>query len=157
MRPELLKACTNGRCAIVTTPCAKFIRRRCPLAVLSEWVPKTHDHELRAAERAADRAAGVDVAFDATGHGALPDLIELTGDPDNVITIADYSAPRYGVRVSGGQEGRSYQALGQAAQLFTDGTFSMPVAETLSNEEAPRAHWTSQDGHVRGKVLLTVS
>ena len=99
---------------------------------------------------------GVDVAFDATGHGALPDLIELTGDPENVVTIADYSAPQYGVRVSGAQDGRSYQALGQAAQLFADGNFSMPVAETLPLEEAARAHRTSQDGHVRGKLVLTL-
>jgi hypothetical protein len=35
-------------------------------------------------------ADGVDVALDAAGGGALPALIELAGEPDRVVTIADY-------------------------------------------------------------------
>ena len=33
---------------------------------------------------------GVDRALDAAGHGALPALVELTGSPEQVVTIADY-------------------------------------------------------------------
>jgi NADPH:quinone reductase-like Zn-dependent oxidoreductase len=99
---------------------------------------------------------GVDLALDTAGHGAVADLVELTGNPQDVVTIADFTAAQHGVRVSGGQEGRSYQALGQAAQLFQEGNFSMPVAQTLPLEQAAQAHRLSQEGHVRGKLVLTV-
>jgi NADPH:quinone reductase-like Zn-dependent oxidoreductase len=99
---------------------------------------------------------GVDVAFDTAGHGALADLVELTGNPEDVVTIADFTAAEHGVRLTYGQDGRTFQALGQAAQLFEDGRFSMPVAQTLPLAQAAQAHRLSQDGHVRGKLVLTV-
>jgi NADPH:quinone reductase-like Zn-dependent oxidoreductase len=101
---------------------------------------------------------GVDLALDTAGHGVLPDLIEITGSPDRVVTIADFSAPQYGVRVTTGAEGqeRSFQALGQVAALHEEGRFSMPVAETFPLEQAGRAQQISQDGHVRGKLVLLV-
>ena len=34
---------------------------------------------------------GAELAFDAVGFGALPALIEITGSPDKVVTIADYT------------------------------------------------------------------
>src|SRR5205085_445643 len=46
---------------------------------------------------------GVDVALDAAGGGALPALVELTGDPQRVVTIADYQgAQDTGAQFSGG-------------------------------------------------------
>jgi NADPH:quinone reductase-like Zn-dependent oxidoreductase len=99
---------------------------------------------------------GVDVAFDTAGHGALADLVELTGNPEDVVTIADFTAAEHGVRLTYGQDGRTFQELGQAAQLFEDGRFSMPVAQTLPLAQAAQAHRLSQDGHVRGKLVLTV-
>ncbi len=98
---------------------------------------------------------GVDLAFDAAGHGALPALIELTGSPDNVVTIADFTAPELGVRVSTGREGRSWEALGEAAELHARGEFTLPVARTFPFAEAAEAHRLSEDGHVRGKLVLT--
>jgi NADPH:quinone reductase-like Zn-dependent oxidoreductase len=99
---------------------------------------------------------GVDLALDTAGKGALPDLVELTGGPDNVVTIADFGARQYGVRISTGGEGRAYQVLGEVATLVEEGRFAMPVAETFPLERAAEAHRTSQDGHVRGKLVLTV-
>lgn len=40
----------------------------------------------------------VDAAFDAAGKGSLPALVELTGGPDRVVTIADHRAAEHGVR-----------------------------------------------------------
>jgi NADPH:quinone reductase-like Zn-dependent oxidoreductase len=98
---------------------------------------------------------GVDLALDTSGRGALPDLIEITGSPDNVVTIADFAAaPELGVRLTSGSEGRSWQALGQAAQLYEEGKLSPPVAHTFTFEQAPEAHRVSQEGHVRGKLVL---
>jgi NADPH:quinone reductase-like Zn-dependent oxidoreductase len=97
---------------------------------------------------------GVDRAFDAAGGGALPALIELTGSPDNVVTIADFTAPELGVRVTTGGDGRSWEALGQAAELHDRGRFTLPVAGIFRFSEAAAAHRLSEDGHVRGKLVL---
>ncbi|HEY5197000.1 MAG TPA: NADP-dependent oxidoreductase [Solirubrobacteraceae bacterium] len=96
----------------------------------------------------------VDLAFDAAGHGALPALIELTGSPDNVVTIADFTAPEHGVRITTGGDGRSWEALGQAAELHAQGRFTLPVAGIFRFSEAADAHRLSEDGHVRGKLVL---
>ena len=96
---------------------------------------------------------GVDLALDTAGRGALPELIEITGSPDNVVTIADFSAAEHGVRVSTGAE-RSWEALGQAAQLAEAGELTLPVERTFPFEQAPEAHRISEDGHVRGKLVL---
>jgi NADPH:quinone reductase-like Zn-dependent oxidoreductase len=97
---------------------------------------------------------GVDRAFDAAGGGALAALIELTGSPDNVVTIADFTAPEYGVRVTTGGDGRSWEALGQAAELHDAARFTMPVANIFAFSDAAEAHRVSEDGHVRGKLVL---
>jgi NADPH:quinone reductase-like Zn-dependent oxidoreductase len=98
---------------------------------------------------------GVDRALDTAGRGALPDLIELTGDAGNVVTIADFSAPKLGVRVSsGGGTERAYYALADAARYAQEGRFSLPVERTFSFAEAPEAHRVSEAGHVRGKLVL---
>ena len=100
---------------------------------------------------------GVDLALDIAGRGALPDLIEITGSPDNVITIADYTAAQHGVRFTGGGEGeRRFDALGTAATLYEQGKLSVPIAETFPLEQAARAHRISQDGHVQGKLVILV-
>jgi hypothetical protein len=98
---------------------------------------------------------GVDLALDAAGFGALPGLIELTGGPQNVVTIADFAAHSYGVRLSPGPEGRAFHALGQVAELLTDGRFTMPV-RTFPLAQAADAHAASQAGHGRGKLVLTL-
>ena len=65
---------------------------------------------------------GIDLAFDTAGRGVLPALVELTGDPQKVVTIASYDAADYGVQLTtGGGEARSWDALGRAAELFRAG------------------------------------
>ncbi|MDP9294537.1 MAG: NADP-dependent oxidoreductase [Actinomycetota bacterium] len=97
---------------------------------------------------------GVDRALDTAGKGALPDLIEITGSPDHVVTIADFTAAEHGVRITTGAGERAWEALGQAAQLHQAGKFTMPVAQTFPFEQAPEAHRLSEGGHVRGKLVL---
>ena len=101
---------------------------------------------------------GVDAALDAAGRGALPDLIEITGSPDRVVTIADPQAGQYGVRYTSGRSGeiRAWHALAEAAELWERGQLSMPVAQTFPLAEGPRAHRLSEEGHVRGKLVLLV-
>jgi NADPH:quinone reductase-like Zn-dependent oxidoreductase len=105
---------------------------------------------------AGTRPAGVDVALDVAGRGALPELIELTGSPERVLTSQNPQAQQYGVPYTGGGGQRSYEALDEAARLFTQGRFSLPVARTFPVADAPEAHLISEAGHVRGKLVLLV-
>jgi NADPH:quinone reductase-like Zn-dependent oxidoreductase len=99
--------------------------------------------------------AGVGVAFDTAGQGVLPDLVELTGDPQKVVTIASFDAAEYGVHLTTGGNDRSWDALELAARLFTEGRFMLPVAQTFPFSDAGAAHRLSEAGHVRGKLVLT--
>jgi NADPH:quinone reductase-like Zn-dependent oxidoreductase len=97
---------------------------------------------------------GVDLAFDTAGAGGVPDLIALTGDPARVATIADFGAAALGVKVTGGGDGRAVEALAEAAELIQAGRLQVPVQQIFTFTEAAEAHRVSQDGHVRGKLIL---
>jgi NADPH:quinone reductase-like Zn-dependent oxidoreductase len=98
---------------------------------------------------------GVDRALDAAGSGVLPDLIDLTGTPDHVITIADFpGAQEHGVRFSRGDTGRALHALTDIGPLIESGRFSLPVAQTFPLADIATAHRVSEDGHLRGKLVL---
>jgi NADPH:quinone reductase-like Zn-dependent oxidoreductase len=97
---------------------------------------------------------GVDLAFDTAGKGDIPQLIELTGDPAKVATIADFSAAQLGVKVTGGAEGRFTEALGEACELARQGRLQVSLAGTYPFSDAPEAHRASEAGHARGKLVL---
>jgi NADPH:quinone reductase-like Zn-dependent oxidoreductase len=101
---------------------------------------------------------GVDRALDAAGGGALSALVELTGDPQHVVTIADYQgAQATGAQFSGGMGStRAVHALRDIAPLIEAGSFSLPVAQTFALEEIGQAHRISESGHVRGKLVVVV-
>jgi NADPH:quinone reductase-like Zn-dependent oxidoreductase len=99
---------------------------------------------------------GVDVALDVAGSGVLPELIELAGR-EHVVTIADFAgAQEHGVRFSSGDAGRAVHALAEIGELIESGRFSLPVAQTFPLAEIAQAHRVSEDGHVRGKLVLVV-
>ena len=101
---------------------------------------------------------GVDRALDAAGGGALPALVELTGSPERVVTIADYpGAEATGVRfTSGGGDERATTALRDAAELVEAGRLTVPVAQTFPLQDIAEAQRISQSGHPRGKLVLIV-
>jgi NADPH:quinone reductase-like Zn-dependent oxidoreductase len=101
---------------------------------------------------------GVDRAIDDAGGGALPALVELTGAPEHVVTIADYQgAQETGVRMTGGANAkRAWYSLGEIGALIEAGRFTLPVAQTLPLEQIADAHRLSESGHVRGKLVLTL-
>lgn len=101
--------------------------------------------------------AGVDMALDVAGSGVLPDLIGLAGGPENVVTIADFAgAQQYGVTFSRGDDGRALHALAEVGGLIEAGHFALPVARTFPLAEIAEAHCVSEDGHVRGKLVLLI-
>ena len=100
---------------------------------------------------------GVDAALDVAGSGVLPELIELAGGPEHVVTIADFGgAQEYGVRFSSGDAGRAVHALAGIGELIESGRFSLPVAQTFPLAEVAAAHRAGENGHVRGKLVLVI-
>jgi NADPH:quinone reductase-like Zn-dependent oxidoreductase len=116
-------------------------------------IPVTYGPGLPDRVRAA-APQGVDLALDTAGRGAVADLIALTGVPSNVVSIADFDAPKLGARVTDGSEGRAWETLREAADLYEQGRFTMPVERSFPLSEATAAHDLSESGHVRGKVIL---
>src|SRR5580704_6880381 len=101
---------------------------------------------------------GVDAALDAAGGGALPALVEVAGDSQHVVTVADYAgAEATGARFSCGLGTvRAVHALKDIGELIETGRFTMPVAQTFPLEQIAEAHRLSEAGHVRGKLVLLV-
>ncbi|MFG3052100.1 NADP-dependent oxidoreductase [Kitasatospora sp. NPDC048239] len=122
-------------------------------------IPVTYGDGLAERVRAA-APEGVDRALDAAGQGGvLPLSIELTGGAENVLTISDWvGSAEYGVRFSGGREVVHYSrpALDAALELHAAGTLRLPLHRVLPLAEAAEAHRVSEQGHVRGKVVLVV-
>jgi NADPH:quinone reductase-like Zn-dependent oxidoreductase len=116
--------------------------------------PTTYGEGLVERVRALARD-GVDLAFDTAGKGGMDDLINLTGDPARVATIADFSAAALGVKVTGGGDFRATEALDEAPALIEAGRLRVPVAQTFTFAQADEAHRISENGHVRGKLVLT--
>ncbi|MEU7316939.1 NADP-dependent oxidoreductase [Streptomyces sp. NPDC007083] len=99
------------------------------------------------------RLGRVDAALDLAGAGVLAELVELTGDPRKVVSIADLSAPEFGVRFSG-TAGSVPAALAEAGRLIARGKLHIPVEKSYPLAEAATAHIDSQAGHTRGRRVL---
>lgn len=97
----------------------------------------------------------VDAALDLAGSGVIRELVELTGDAQKVISIADLGAPEFGVRFSG-VAGSVPEALAEAVGLISQGKLHIPVEKSYTLAEAAAAHIESQAGHARGRRVLVV-
>ncbi|MCK7626506.1 NADP-dependent oxidoreductase [Streptomyces sp. RS10V-4] len=97
----------------------------------------------------------VDAALDLAGSGVIRELIELTGDPRKVVSIADLGAPRLGARYSG-VAGSVPDALAEAVRLLSLGKLHIPIEKSYPLAEAAAAHADSQAGHTRGRRVLIV-
>ena len=58
------------------------------------------------------------------------------------------------MRFSSGGAGRAGRALGEIGELIESGRFSLPVARTFSLAGVAQAHRVSEQGRVRGKLVL---
>lgn len=158
----------NGASGSIGSAAVQFAVHR-GARVIGTGSPATHD-SLRSlgaepvayGEGMADRVRaiapeGVDLALDVAGSGVLPELIDLAGGPENVVTIADFPGARqYGVRFSRGSDGRAEYAIALAMQLIDEGSFRIPVGQTSPLEDVAHAHRVGESGKVRGKLVLTV-
>lgn len=119
------------------------------------------------AERVAELAGGrVDRALDAapTGGridradqaspagGSLPTLIELTGDPDRVLTVSDFAAAaELGARIT--TEIR-YDLMGEFARLAGEGVLAVSIARTYPLDQIHEAAELSRSRRPGGKLML---
>jgi NADPH:quinone reductase-like Zn-dependent oxidoreductase len=100
---------------------------------------------------------GVDLALDVAGSGILPQLIDLAGGAEHVLTVADFEGSRkYGVRFSTGEAGRAMYALTEIGDLVESGRFTLPVSRTFPLADIAEAHRLAEIGQVRGKLVLLV-
>ncbi|AOP48202.1 NADP-dependent oxidoreductase [Streptomyces lydicus] len=97
---------------------------------------------------------GVDFVLDASGAGVLADSVALTGDSARVITIADMSAARHGVRFSAGSGEPAEEPLPQLVQLAAAGGLDLPVSHSYPLDRAAAAHADIEARRSRGKVVL---
>lgn len=114
-------------------------------------------------ERVRALAAGpVDLVLDAApGSSAFETgLIELTGDPERVVTISHHAAAKAaGARVNLEMLGTPVplqELLPVYAALAAAGEFSLPIARTFPFAQWREAVDLSLSGHPRGKVVLLV-
>lgn len=99
----------------------------------------------------------VTLALHIAGANALPELIAITGTPTAVLTIADFTAPEQGVRLSLGELGNQpdgRHGLAQAAVLFEEGCFHVPVQHEFPMAQAAKAHASASEGPRQGKIAL---
>ncbi|GGZ41626.1 oxidoreductase [Streptomyces poonensis] len=101
------------------------------------------------------RLGRIDAALDLAGSGVIRELVELTGDPQKVISIADLDAPDLGVRFSG-VAGSVPAALAEAVSLISRKKLHIPVEKSYTLAEAAAAHIDSQAGHTRGRRVIVV-
>lgn len=97
----------------------------------------------------------VDAALDLAGSGVIHELVELTGNPQKVISIADLDAPQFGAQFSG-VAGSVPEALAEAARLISAGKLHIPVEKSYTLAEAASAHRDSRAGHTRGRRVILV-
>lgn len=107
-------------------------------------------------ERVRGAAGGtVDAVFDVAGKTPAKELIRLTPEPSQVLSIANFAAGEAGIQVSGGgADSRPMAALAQVAQLLEQNELVIKI-QTFPFDRAAEAYRISQGGHVRGKLVLT--
>jgi NADPH:quinone reductase-like Zn-dependent oxidoreductase len=105
-------------------------------------------------DRVRDTGKKVDAVLDTAGKTPVEDLIAIAPEPSQVVSIANFGAASAGVRVTGGgADSRPMEAMAEAAELLKEGKLVIKV-QTFPFSRAAEAHALSQDGHVRGKLVL---
>lgn len=99
---------------------------------------------------------GIDAVFDLAGKGALEDSIAIRGTTERIVTIADFRAAQLGVTFAAGGQHRPTAELVAAAVAVASGDLVTTVT-ALPLDQATVAHERSDEGHVRGKLVLTTS
>jgi NADPH:quinone reductase-like Zn-dependent oxidoreductase len=118
-------------------------------------IPTTYG--LGLAERVRELAPqGVDAALDLAGSGIIPELIEIVGDPRRVLSVADFSAEKYGAKFSHGPPKDPERVFADVARLCSDGRFRLRVDQTFPLDRTAEAQMLSAKGRVTGKLVISI-
>ena len=98
---------------------------------------------------------GVDAALDVAGSGIIPELIEMTGDPAHVLSVADFSAEEYGAKFSRGPPKEPERVLADVARLHSQGLFRLRIERSFPLERTAEAQAISAAGRVTGKLIIS--
>ncbi|MER5323496.1 NADP-dependent oxidoreductase [Streptosporangium roseum] len=83
--------------------------------------------------------------------------VELAGDAEKVITIADGRAAEYGVRFSTGADGVPLrEVFAEVLPLLERDALRVPIERTFPLERTADTQRLSEEGHLRGKIVITV-
>ena len=109
------------------------------------------------ADRIRAASAGrVDAFIDTVGTGYVELALELGVRPDRIDTIADFAAPaKYGVKLEGNSTAATAEVLGELAALIDKGQLDIPIARVYALSEVQAAYRELEQGHTRGKIVLT--
>ena len=110
---------------------------------------------------AADVVSGVDLVVDAVGGPDSARLLTVLGRGGTMLPVffARYDpeeTARRGITVSNIQVRSHGPQLAEIGRLLDDGTLRVGVDSTYPLREAGRAHARAAQGHIQGKIVLTV-
>ncbi|MBU8807457.1 NADP-dependent oxidoreductase [Mycolicibacterium goodii] len=98
---------------------------------------------------------GVDAVLDASGRGEIPLSVELTGNPQRVLTLVAFDQADTGIQVHAGGAGASLsKALDDIVALITDGRLQVSITGAYPLEQAAAALDASRTGHATGKIVV---
>ena len=98
---------------------------------------------------------GVDAVLDASGRGEIPLSIELTGNPERVLTLVALDAADTGIQVLIGGAGSDLgDGLRELVTLLEQGRLTVPIWHTYRLVEIATALKESSAGHVAGKIVV---
>jgi NADPH:quinone reductase-like Zn-dependent oxidoreductase len=117
-------------------------------------VPVTYGDGV--ADRIRAAAPKTDAFIDTFGAGYVRLAVDLGISPDRIDTIADFAAVQeYGVKAEGNAAGASASTLAALAELVAAGKLEVPIAATFPLEAVRDAYRQLEQGHTRGKIVLT--
>lgn len=98
---------------------------------------------------------GVDAVLDASGRGEIPLSIQLTGNPERVLTLVAFDAAESGIQIHVGGAGSDLgDALRELVTLIQQRSLTVSVSRAYPLAEAVSALKTSREGHINGKVVV---
>ncbi len=107
------------------------------------------------AERLAEVATdGVDAVFDVAGKTDARVLAAIAPRPEQVVSIANFSADDAGIRTSSGGEVDRLEGLRAVAALAARQQLVIPIDKVYTFDQASEAFALGASGHVRGKLVL---
>jgi NADPH:quinone reductase-like Zn-dependent oxidoreductase len=98
---------------------------------------------------------GVDAVLDASGRGEIPLSIELTGNPQRVLTLVAFDAAESGIQIHVGGAGSDLgDALRDLVALIQERRITPSVSQAYPLAEVAQALRASREGHLNGKIVV---